>query len=69
MYIDISKLKSKSGKIYIRYLLRKSYREKGKVKKKTIANLSGCNKELIEALVFASKHKDQIGKLKTLLKE
>lgn len=40
MYIDFAKIKSTSGKIHQRILLRESYRENGKVKKKTLANLS-----------------------------
>ena len=36
MYIDIAHIKQ-NGKIYKRALLRESYREKGKVKHRTIA--------------------------------
>ena len=59
MYIDIAKSQGK----YVRYLLRKSYREKGKVKHRTIANLSCCALEEIEVLRFALKHKKYISSL------
>ena len=44
----IKKTNKKAKKVYISYLLRKTYRENGKVKTKTIANLSDWPKELIE---------------------
>jgi len=50
MYIDVSK----SGK-YKRVLLRESYRENGKVKKRTVGNLSGCSDEEIFAIQVALK--------------
>jgi hypothetical protein len=56
MYIDTSTTKGK----YTRYLLRQSYREGGKVKHRTIANLSHCTKEEIEAIRLALKHKDKL---------
>jgi len=43
MYVDVSKSQGK----YTRYLLRESYRENGKVKHRTIANLSLCSEEEI----------------------
>src|SRR3990167_2571010 len=43
--------KSKSGKkIYRSILLRESYREEGKVRKRTVANLSNCTSQEIEAV-------------------
>jgi hypothetical protein len=46
MYIVQNKSASKTGKkIYHSILLRQAYREKGKVKKRTIANLSDCAPE------------------------
>jgi transposase len=50
---------------YSRALLRDSYREDGKVKHHTIANLSNCSDEEIQALHLALKYK---GKLDELLK-
>ncbi len=58
-----------SKKIYQSVLLRESYREGGKVKKRTIANLSGCKPEEIAAIKLALKHKDdltEIGSLKSV---
>jgi hypothetical protein len=48
MYID----SCKTGK-YSRHLLRENYREKGKIKHRTIANLSSCSKDEIEAVIPA----------------
>lgn len=64
MYIDISKSKQ-YGKIYTRYLLRENYRENGKVKHHTIANLSNCSKEEITAIKLALKHKHDLNTLST----
>jgi hypothetical protein len=58
MYIDISK----SGK-YRRVLLRESYREEGKVKKRTVANISSCSDEVITALQFALRNIDKLPKM------
>ena len=57
MHIVKSKFKSKSGKEYNTILLRESYREGKKVKKRTIANLSHCSPEEIEAIRLALHHK------------
>lgn len=48
---------------YKRYLLRDSYRENGHVRHHTIANLSHCSKEEIEAIRLALKHKGNLAKL------
>jgi transposase len=53
MFLDIASTKSKKGKKYTRILLRQSYRENGKVKKKTIANLSDLPEELISVIKTA----------------
>src|SRR3989339_282647 len=59
--------KSKSGKkIYRSILLRESYREDGKVKKRTIANLSNCTPQEIGAIKLALNHKDDLGELGSL---
>lgn len=62
MYIDSSYLGQK-GKIYKRHLLRESYRENGKVKHRTLANLSKCSDEEIKAMKLALKHKENLGVL------
>jgi len=59
--------KSKSGKkIYRSILLRESYREEGKVRKRTVANLSNCTPREIEAIKLALSHKDDLSALGTL---
>lgn len=63
MYLDCSKIKV-NGKIYSRYLLRESYREGKKVKNRTIANLSRCSPEEIEAIRLALHHKKNLDGLK-----
>lgn len=63
MYIETSKFKTKSGKIYSSTLLRQSYREGKKVKKRTIANLSKCSPDEIEAIKLALKHKLDLANL------
>ncbi len=62
MYVDISTLR-RNGKIYTRYLLRESFREDGKVKHRTIANLSHCSTEEIEAIRLALRHKNNLANL------
>jgi hypothetical protein len=61
MYID----QCKTGK-YTRCLLRESYREDGKVKHRTIANLSHCSPEEIQAIRLALKHKDDLAGLASI---
>ena len=62
MYLDT--VKNKQGdKVYIRHLLRESYREGKKVKHRTIANLSHCSPDEIEAVRLALKHKKQLTEL------
>jgi hypothetical protein len=64
MYIDTCK----TGK-YVRHLLRESYREDGKVKHRTIANLSHCSDSEIKAIRLALKYKDDLSKLGVCSKE
>ena len=45
MFVSISTSKHSSGKVYRSVLLRQSYREGKKVKKRTIANLSQCSED------------------------
>lgn len=62
MYLDTSKVQA-NGKIYTRILLRQSYRENGKVKHRTIANLSKCSPEEIAAIKLAFEHKHDLESL------
>ena len=66
MYVDASTVRTPTGKSYTRYLLRKSYREQGKVKHDTIANLSSCTPEEIEAIRLALRHKQNLTALVSL---
>jgi hypothetical protein len=59
MYVDTAKTVLR-GKTYYRHLLRDSYRENGKVKHHTIANLSRCSNEEVEAIKLALKYKRQL---------
>ena len=65
MYVDFSKIIGKA-RSYPRYLLRTSYRENGKVKHKTIANLSACSEDEIQAIKLALKHKKDLSVLGTV---
>ncbi|MDN5872397.1 MAG: IS1634 family transposase, partial [Nitrococcus sp.] len=43
--------------------MREFYRENGKVKKRTIANLSACSNEEIEAIRLALQHKHDLSQV------
>jgi hypothetical protein len=58
MYIDTSTIRKADGKTYTRHLLRESYREDGKVKKRTIANLSHLPAQVLEVLRQSLKSMD-----------
>jgi len=60
MHIVRSKFKAKSGKIYETVLLRESYREGDKVKKRTVANLTNCPEQEIAAIELALRHKGNL---------
>ena len=62
MYVDTA-YSTQRGKTYPRHLLRESFRENGKVKHRTLANLSHCTDEEIAALKLALKHKGNLAKL------
>lgn len=69
MYITDILTKTKSGKISHRCtLLREAYREDGKNKNRTIANLTHCDPKEVEALRLALKYKHDLSGL-TSLKE
>jgi hypothetical protein len=59
MYLDTCKVRS-GNKVYTRVLLRESYREHGKVKHRTIANLSKCSDQEIAAIKLALQHKHDL---------
>jgi transposase len=63
MYLDRSKI-TVNGKTYHRVLLRQSYRQDGKVKHRTMANLSACSDEEIKAIELAFKHKKDLDSLR-----
>jgi Transposase len=65
MYIDDSTL-TRNGKTYRRVLLRNSYRINGEVRHDTLANLSQCSDEEIQAIKLALKHKAQLAELGSL---
>ena len=56
MYLE----KTRSQGKYTCYLLRETYRQDGKVKHRTIANLSSCSPQEIEAIRLALQHKDEL---------
>lgn len=62
MYVD-SSTTTQNGKTYVRHLLRSSFRQSGKIKHKTVANLSHCSKEEVAAIKLALKHKDKLESL------
>ncbi len=62
MYVDSSTVKQ-GNKSYTRYLLRECYRENGKVKHRTIANLSSCSDAEVAAIKLALRHKEQLASL------
>jgi transposase len=67
MYITDVLTKTKKGKISHRCtLLRESYWKEGKVKNRTIANLTHCNPKEVAAMRLALKHKDDLSVLKSL---
>lgn len=65
MHVDSATIK-RGNKTYTRHLLRTSYREGGKVKKKTLLNLSGCSDDEINAIKLALKHKKNLASLASL---
>jgi hypothetical protein len=67
MYVDDYKY-LRGDKRYRRTLLRESYREDGKVKHRTIANISYCTDEEIKAIDIALKYKKNISYLHELSK-
>lgn len=62
MYVDVSSIR-KGETTYTRTLLRESFRDQGKVKHRTIANLSHCSIQEIEAIKLALRHKERLASL------
>lgn len=69
MHIDDQTRTLASGKTNRRILLRNSYRLNGKVCHDTIANLTKCTDEEINALKLALKHKSNLSELKNIKEE
>ena len=65
MYVD-SCSTSRGDKIYTRHLLRESFRADGKVKHRTVANLSHCSPQEIAAIKLALQHKDDLSVLTSI---
>ena len=59
VYIDVG-VKKVGDKIYPRYLIRESYWENGRSRQRTIANISDCPLEDINAMRLALKSKGNI---------
>lgn len=65
MFVDSSTVRH-GHKTYTRHLLRESYRDAGKVKHRTIANLSHCSPAELQAIRLALAHKHSLIELGTL---
>jgi len=65
MYVDTA-ISKRGDKVYVTNLLRTSYRENGKVKHKTLLNLSTCSQDEIDAIKIALKHKKNLSDLISL---
>lgn len=64
MYIERIKTKTSTGKVsHVAILLRESFRVDGKVKKKTIANLTHVSPETLSAYELIIKHKNNLSVL------
>ena len=62
MYVDSSSI-TVNHKTYTRHLLRTSFRKDGKVKHRTIANISSCSDEEIQAVKLGLKYKGNLAEL------
>ena len=62
VFID-SSITRLNGKTYPRHLRRETYREDGKVKHRTLANLTHCKPKEVEAIRLALKHKGDLGRI------
>lgn len=66
MRVERREWKSSNGKAYVTILLRHSYRQDGKVRKRTIANLTHCPREDVAAIELALDHKQDLSALGSL---
>jgi hypothetical protein len=66
MYLTETSRPGPHGTVYRCVLLRQAFREGGKVKNRTLANLSHCTPQEIEAIRVALHHKDDLAVLGTL---
>ena len=67
MYITRVLTRTKKGNLsHTCILLRESYRENGKVTNRTIANLTHCKPEEVDAIHLALKHKDDLAALRSI---
>lgn len=66
MYLTETSRLGPNGTVYRCVLLRQAYREGGKVKNRTLANLSHCTPQEVAAIRLALHHKDDLAVLGTL---
>ena len=67
MYVTEVPTKTKEGKLsHLCILLRESYRQNGRVKNRTIANLTHCDPKDVAAIRLALKHKDELTVLRSV---
>lgn len=62
MYVDSSS-RTEKGRTYTRHLIRQSYRLNGNPRHRTIANISKCSDQEIEAIRLALRHKGELAEL------
>jgi len=62
MFVDRCKYTTKYGKTHVRYLLRESFRENGKVRHRTILNLTPYGEESALAIQYALKHRRELAR-------
>jgi hypothetical protein len=62
VFVD-SSITRLNGRTYPRHLLRETYREDGKVKHRTLANLTHCKPDEVEAIRLALKHKGDLSRI------
>jgi hypothetical protein len=67
MYITDVPTLTREGKLsHLCTLLRESYRQNGKVKNRTLANLTHCNPQEVDAMRLALKYKDDLTVLRSV---
>jgi hypothetical protein len=58
--------KTVNGKTYTTHLLRHAYRDGGKIRHRTIANLTGCSKQELDAIRLALQHQGDLTRVASL---